>query len=44
MEAFRQFMPYDPKAEEHKATITIAFIEQSTKDIKKKHAKVRRIT
>lgn len=36
MEDFCQFMPYDPTAEEHKATVTVAFIDQSAKDIKRK--------
>ena len=36
MEAFHQFMPYNPTAEEHKATVIVAFIDQSATDIKKK--------
>ena len=40
MEVFHQFTPYDPTAEEHKATITVAFIDQSTKDIKRKLQKL----
>lgn len=29
MEAFCQFTPYDPSSEEHKATVAVAFIDQS---------------
>ncbi|ERE92588.1 putative Gag polyprotein [Cricetulus griseus] len=36
MEAFHcRFSPYDPAAEEHKATVTVAFIDQSARSIKK---------
>lgn len=40
MEAFRQFTPYDPSSEEHKATVTVAFIDQSSRDIRKKLQKL----
>ncbi|XP_076780077.1 uncharacterized protein LOC143438363 [Arvicanthis niloticus] len=40
MEAFRQFTPYDPMSDEHKATVTIAFIDQSASDIKRKLQKL----
>lgn len=36
MEVCCQFTPYDTKAEEHKATIMVAFIDQSARDIKRK--------
>lgn len=40
MEAFRQFTHYDPSSEEHKATVTVAFIDQSSRDIRKKLQKL----
>lgn len=40
MEAFRQYTPYDPVSEEHKATVTVAFIDQSSKDIRRKLQKL----
>lgn len=40
MEVFGQFTPYEPKAEEHKATVTVAFIDQSARDIKRKLQKL----
>ena len=40
MEVFHQFTPYDPTAEKHKATVTVAFIDQSTKGIKRKLQKL----
>ena len=36
MEAFCQYTSYDPSTEEHKATVTIAFIDQAARDIRKK--------
>lgn len=36
IEAFCQYPPYDPSAEEHRATLTMAFIDQAMKDIKRK--------
>lgn len=36
MEAFHQYTPYDPSSEEHKATMTMAFIDQAGRDIRKK--------
>lgn len=36
MEAFRQFTSCDPSSQEHKATVTMAFIDQSTRDIRRK--------
>lgn len=40
MEAFCSFTPCDPTAEEHKVTVTIAFIDQSSSDIKEKLQKL----
>lgn len=40
MEAFHQFTPYDPKAEEHKSTFMVVFIDQSARDIKKKQQRL----
>ena len=36
MEALRQYTPYDPSSKEHKATVTMAFIDQASRDIRKK--------
>jgi hypothetical protein len=36
MEAFCQYTPYDPSSKEHKATVTVAFIDQASRDISKK--------
>ena len=36
MEAFCQYIPYDPSSKEHKATVTMAFIDQASRDIRKK--------
>jgi hypothetical protein len=36
MEVFSQYIPYDPSSEEHKATVTMAFIDQASRDIRKK--------
>jgi hypothetical protein len=35
MEAFSQYIPYDSSREEHKATVTMAFIGQARRDIRK---------
>lgn len=40
MEAFRQFAPYNPNADEHKAAVKVAFIDQSARDIKRKLQKL----
>ncbi|XP_008582059.1 PREDICTED: uncharacterized protein LOC103599693 [Galeopterus variegatus] len=40
MEAFRRFTPYDPGSEKHKATVTVAFIDQFSRDIRKKLQKL----
>jgi hypothetical protein len=34
MEAFHQYTPYDSSSEEHKATVTMAFIDQPSRDIR----------
>lgn len=36
MEAFQQFTSYDPSSQEHKATVTMAFIDQFARDIRRK--------
>lgn len=36
MEAFHQSIPYDPSSEEHKGTVIMVFIEQASRDIRKK--------
>ena len=36
MEAFHQCTPYESNSEEHKATVTVAFIDQASRDIRKK--------
>ena len=36
MEAFCQYTPYDPSSKEHKATVTVAFIDQASRDIRKR--------
>lgn len=36
MEAFHQYISYDPSSKEHKATVTMAFIDQGSRDIRKK--------
>ncbi|ERE76653.1 neutral cholesterol ester hydrolase 1-like protein [Cricetulus griseus] len=40
IEVFHQFTPYDPTSEAHKATVTVAFINQSSRDIRKKLQKL----
>ena len=36
METFCQYTPYDPSSKEHKASVTMAFIDQASRDIRKK--------
>ena len=36
MEAFKQFTPFDLTSEAQKASVALAFIRQSTPDIRKK--------
>jgi hypothetical protein len=40
MEAFCQYIPYDPISKKHKATVTMAFIDQASRDIRKKLQKL----
>ena len=35
MEAFHQYTPYDPSSKEHNSTVTMAFIDQASRDIRK---------
>ena len=41
IEAFLQYTPYDPSSEEHKATVTMAFIDQASRDIREKASETR---
>ena len=36
METFCQYTPYDPSSKEHKASVTMAFIDQASRDIRKR--------
>ena len=40
MEEFHQFTPHKPTGEKHKATVTVGFIDQSSRDIKRKLKKL----
>ena len=40
MEAFRQYTPMDPQAEESHAAVLLAFVNQATPDIRKKLQKI----
>ena len=40
MEAFRQYTPTDPQAEESCATVLLAFVNQAAPDIRKKLQKI----
>jgi hypothetical protein len=40
MGAFHQYTPYDHSIEELKATVTMAFIDQGSKDSRKKHQRL----
>ena len=40
MEAFRQYMPMDPQAEESRAAVLLAFVNQAAPDIRKKLQKL----
>ena len=42
METFHHYIPYDPSSKEHKATVTMALIEQASRDIRKKHQRLER--
>jgi hypothetical protein len=35
MKPFTQYTPHDPSSKEHKATVTVAFIDQASRDIRK---------
>ena len=43
METFHQYTPYDPSSEEHKATVTMAFIDQASRDIRKRLQKLEQL-
>jgi hypothetical protein len=36
MEAFFQYVPYDHSSKKHKAAVTMALIDQASRDIRKK--------
>jgi hypothetical protein len=36
MESFHQYTPYNPSSEEHKTTVTMAFIDQASRGMRKK--------
>ena len=40
MEAFRQYTPIDPQAEESRTVVLLAFVNQAAPDIKKKLQKI----
>ena len=40
MEAFRQYTPLDPQAEESRTAVLLAFVNQTTPDIRKKLQKI----
>ena len=37
-----QYTPYDPSSKEHKTTVTMAFIDQASKDIRKRCQRLER--
>ena len=43
MKAFRQYTPMDPQAEESRAAVLLAFVNQAAPDIKKKLQKIERL-
>ena len=43
MEAFRQYTPMDPQAEESRAAVLLAFVNQAAPDIRKKLRKIERL-
>jgi hypothetical protein len=43
MEVFHHYTPYDSSSEEHKATVTMAFIDQASRDIRKKLQRLERL-
>jgi hypothetical protein len=42
MEAFHQYTPYDPSSKEHNTTVTMAFIDQASRDIRKRLQRLER--
>ena len=44
MEAFRQYTPMDPQADESRAAVMLAFVNQAAPDIKKKLQKIERLS
>ena len=43
MEAFRQYTPMDPQADESRAAVILAFVNQAASDIKEKLQKIERL-
>ena len=43
MKAFRQYTPMDPQADESRAAVMLAFVNQAAPDIKKKLQKIERL-
>ena len=43
MEAFRQYTPMDPQAEESRTAVLLAFVNQAAPDIRKKLRKIERL-
>ena len=43
MEAFRQYTPMDPQADESRAAVMLAFVNQAASDIKEKLQKIERL-
>ena len=43
MKAFCQYIPYDPISKKNKATVTMAFIDQASRDIRKKLQRLERL-
>ena len=44
MEAFRQYTPMDPQADESRAAVMLAFVNQAAPDIRKKLQKIERLS
>ena len=43
MEAFRQYTPMDPQADESRAAVMLAFVNQAAPDIRRKLQKIERL-
>ena len=43
METFLQYTPYNPSSNEHKATVTMAFVYQTSRDIRKRLQRLERL-